>query len=112
MNFLSFNFVFLSAYVLELDLLVSYFFFFSSYIKQVKIIDKTLEESANKKLLCLDCIDAMDILLGRLLSLQSERENNKEIQSLLKVPSTEVKSSSCLVVVILYCNLCKIIHAN
>ncbi|XP_078174265.1 serine/Threonine-kinase ATM-like protein isoform X2 [Carex rostrata] len=55
----------------------------------VKIINKTLEESANKKLLCLDCIDAMDVLLGRLLSLQSVRENNKEIQSLLKGLSTE-----------------------
>lgn len=106
MNFFYFNFVFLSAYVLELDLLVSYFFFFSSYIKQVKIIDKTLVESANKKLLCLDCIDAMDVLLGRLLSLQSEREGK------IKQLSTEVKSSNCLVVVILYCNLCKRIHAN
>ncbi|KAF3329020.1 serine/threonine-protein kinase ATM [Carex littledalei] len=40
----------------------------------VKIIDKTLEESANKKLLCLECINAMDVLLERLLSPQSERE--------------------------------------
>lgn len=61
-----------------------------------------MEESANKKLLCLDCINAMDVLLERLLSLQSERENNKDVLSLPKVVLTEVISSNYLVVIIHY----------
>jgi hypothetical protein len=49
-----------------------------------------MEESANKKLLCLDCISAMDVLLDRLLSLQSEREKNKDVLSWPEVVSAEV----------------------
>ncbi|KAJ1684822.1 hypothetical protein LUZ63_016212 [Rhynchospora breviuscula] len=55
----------------------------------VKLINKKMEESANKKFLCLDCINAMDVLLERLLFLRSERENNKDILSLPEAVSTE-----------------------
>ncbi|KAJ3700717.1 hypothetical protein LUZ61_004422 [Rhynchospora tenuis] len=55
----------------------------------VKLIEKTMKESANKKFLFLDCTNAMDVLLQRLLSLRSERENNKDILSLPEAVSTE-----------------------